>query len=173
MPVSCETSFAGSPRSGGAISRSGASRHQRSQTTRVSSGTSRAGSPRWLDNLSGDTSSDPPIVKIVRAKPADLQEGCWTRDPTPVQIVETQVRGVGQCEALYPSAPAPREVAGEPLVGDIIKCQLKAVDPADYRVSFSPTQWSRLESIFKSGVCDYTQPGQAQQPPLDTWLVFN
>jgi hypothetical protein len=64
-------------------------------------------------------------------------------------------------------------VAGEPLVGDIIKCQLKAVDPADYRVSFSPTQWSRLESIFKSGVCDYTQPGQAQQPPLDTWLVFN
>jgi hypothetical protein len=128
---------------------------------------------RWLDNLSGDTSSDPPIVKIIRAKPADLQEGCWTRDPTPVQIVETQVRGVGQCEALYPSAPAPREVAGEPLVGDIIKCQLKAVDPADYRVSFSPTQWSRLESIFKSGVCDYTQPGQAQQPPLDTWLVFN
>jgi hypothetical protein len=128
---------------------------------------------RWLDNLSADTSGDPPIDKIRRAKPLDLQEGCWTRDPTPVQIVEPQVRGVGQCEALYPSAPAPREVAGEPLVGDIIKCQLKPVDPSDYRVSFSPPQWSRLESIFKSGVCDYNLPGEAQQPPFDTWLIFN
>jgi hypothetical protein len=128
---------------------------------------------RWLDNLSQDTSGDPPIVKIVRAKPADLQEGCWTRDPVPVQIVEQQVRGAGQCEALYPSAPAPREVAGEPLVGDIIKCQLKVLDPADYRVSFSPTQWSRLQSIFKSGVCDYSRPGVSQQRPTDTWLFFN
>ncbi len=128
---------------------------------------------RWLDNLSQDTSGDPPIVKILRAKPADLQEGCWTRDPTPVQIIEPQVRGVGQCEELYPSAPAPREVAGEPLVGDIIKCQLKALDPADYRVFFSPTQWSRLESIFKNGVCDYTRPGVEQQPPIDTWLIFD
>lgn len=127
---------------------------------------------RWLDNLSQDKSGDPPIVKIVRAKPADLQEGCWTRDSKPVQIVEPQVRGVGKCEELYPSAPAPREVAGEPLVGDIIKCQLTAVDPSDYQVTFSPTQWSRLESIFKSGVCDYSRPGQEQQPPIGTWLVF-
>ncbi len=128
---------------------------------------------RWLDNLSADTSGDPPIVRIVRAKPFNLEEGCWTRDPPLTWIAEPQVRGVGRCEELYPSAPAPREVAGEPLVGDIIKCQLKPVDPSDYRVSFSAPQWSRLESIFKSGVCDYTLPGEAQQPPLDTWLIFN
>ncbi len=127
---------------------------------------------RWLDALSQDESGDPPIEKIVRAKPDDLQESCWTRDEVPVQIIEHQVRGEGQCEALYPSNPAPREVAGEPLVGDIIKCQLKPLDPADYRVTFSPTQWSRLESIFKNGVCDYSQPGVGQQPPIDTWLIF-
>ncbi len=128
---------------------------------------------RWLDALAYDQSGDPTIVRILRAKPADLQEGCWTRDEVPVQIVEPQVRGAGECEALYPSAPAPREVAGEPLVGDIIKCQLKAIDPADYQVAFTPTQWSRLESIFKNGVCDYNRPGVGQQPPLDTWLMFN
>jgi len=127
---------------------------------------------RWLVNLSEDLSSDPRMDKIVRAKPADLEEACWTRDPTPVKIVETQQLDGGQCAQTYPVPPPPRGVAGEPLTFDRIKCQLKPVDPADYRVPFTPFQWSRLETIFKNGVCDYSRPGVEQQPPLGSWLTF-
>ena len=35
---------------------------------------------RWLTALSKDTSNDPAIAKIRRAKPADLVDACWTKD---------------------------------------------------------------------------------------------
>ena len=80
---------------------------------------------RWLETLAADTSSDPLADKVARAKPAGLTDACWSRDEEPVKIVETQARGSGRCEALYPSSPSPREVAGAPLASDILKCRLK------------------------------------------------
>ena len=35
---------------------------------------------RWLTKLAEDTSNDPQIVKVVRAKPSDLTDACWSRD---------------------------------------------------------------------------------------------
>jgi Tannase-like family of unknown function (DUF6351) len=32
----------------------------------------------WLTNLQKDTSSDPILTRILRAKPADLVDWCWT-----------------------------------------------------------------------------------------------
>ena len=29
-----------------------------------------------------------------------------------------------------------------------------------------------LPAVFPSGVCDYSKPGVAQQPPLGTWLDY-
>jgi len=34
---------------------------------------------RWLSAIADDSSSDPAIVKIRRAKLADLVDACWTR----------------------------------------------------------------------------------------------
>ena len=124
----------------------------------------------WLSTLVADTSSDPQIEKVVRAKPADLVDACWSRDDEPLKIAETQERDSGRCAELFPAPPAPREVAGAPIGGDILKCQLKPIDPSDYEVNFSPAERARLDEVFADGVCDWSLPGIAQTAPRGTWL---
>jgi len=101
------------------------------------------------------------------------QEGCMTRDANPTFIAERQTRDPStRCEQLYPSASFPREVAGEDVAADIVKCALKAIEPADYRGRLSGAQLDRLRAIFPTGVCDWSRPGVGQQPPDGTWLSF-
>ena len=63
-------------------------------------------------------------------------------------------------------------VAGQPLTNDILKCQLKPLNPADYAVALSASQVERLKKMFPTGVCDYRKPGVAQQQPNGTWHDF-
>jgi hypothetical protein len=101
------------------------------------------------------------------------QEGCMTRDADPTFIAERQTRDPStRCEQLYPSASFPREVAGEDVAADIVKCRLKPIDPADYRGRLSAGQLDRLRAIFPTGVCDWSRPGVGQRPPEGTWLSF-
>ena len=127
----------------------------------------------WLETLVADDSLDPLPDKVARAKPAELTDACWSRDETPVKIAETQVRGSGRCDALYPSPPSPREVAGAPLESDIMKCRLKSVEANDYAVRFSPEETRRLRGIFPRGVCDWTRPGVEQKGLKGTWQRFD
>ena len=128
---------------------------------------------RWLTVLADDTSSDPAIEKIRRAKPADLVDACWTRGEVPQKVAEPQTRDASsRCEQLYPSASFPREVAGGSIAGDAIKCQLKPIDAADYTVAFTPDEMSRLQGIFAGGVCDWSKPGVEQQEMTGTWQRF-
>ena len=127
---------------------------------------------RWLEALAADGSADPPADRLARAKPAGLADACWSRDPAPVKIVETQERRSGRCAALYPAPPAPREVAGAPLASDVLKCRLKPVDPADYAIRFTPDQMRRLGRIFPGGVCDWSRPGVGAARLKGTWLGF-
>jgi hypothetical protein len=127
----------------------------------------------WLTRLADDRSSDPPIVKVRRAKPADLVDACWSRDPIARKIAETQeFGGAGKCEELYPSGTFPRGVAGSPIASDAIKCQLKNIDPADYKVTFTADETARLERMFPGGVCDWSKPGVGQQKLAGTWLRY-
>ena len=127
---------------------------------------------RWLTSLSKDASSDPAIVKIRRARPADLVDACWTKDDTPQKIVEKQQYRAGRCDEIYPSHAFPRAVAGAPLTNDIVKCQLKPIGAADYKVSFTADELARLRKVFPGGVCDWSKPGVEQQPLAGTWLTF-
>jgi hypothetical protein len=126
----------------------------------------------WLTALAADASDDPTIERVVRAKPTGLVDACWSRGEAPVMLAEPQVRGSGRCEQLFPSAPAPREVAGGPIGSDILKCQLSPVDVADYGVTFTADERARLERVFATGVCDWSQPGVEQTEPIGTWLRF-
>jgi hypothetical protein len=63
-------------------------------------------------------------------------------------------------------------VAGAPVAADIVKCRLKRLNPADYAVSFTAEQWTRLSGIFPSGTCDWSRPGVLQQPIRGTWQSF-
>ena len=127
---------------------------------------------RWLAVLSADTSSDPQADKVARARPADLTDACWTREEVPMRIVEAQVRGSGRCEALYPSPPSPREVAGAPLASDIVKCHLEPAGQGRYTPGFSADDLHRLRRIFPEGVCDWSRPGVGQTGLKGTWQAF-
>jgi len=126
----------------------------------------------WLTTIADDTSNDAKIVKLRRAKPADLVDACWTRDAQPQKIVEKQTPNAGRCNELYPTNSFPRGVAGSPLAADVIKCQTRSVSANDYKVAFTSDEMTRLKQIFPSGVCDWSKPGVEQQPLAGTWQVL-
>ena len=107
---------------------------------------------------------------MIQAKPATAVDLCYlTGDPN----FTTPVTDFAVCDAdprLVKHA-SPRQVAGGPLAENILKCQLKPLDPVDYiAVTFTPAQWARLQAAFPSGVCDWSKPGIGQQTatsPLD------
>ncbi|MGI4802916.1 MAG: DUF6351 family protein, partial [Janthinobacterium lividum] len=121
----------------------------------------------WLTAIAQDTSREPQAFKVVHDKPAPITDGCWTVDTAPQFIAETQFYGgpgTSRCNTLYPAFSWPRHVAGIPLANNIFKCQLKAVDHADYKVRFSVAEKQRLQTVFAGGVCDWSQPGVEQRP---------
>jgi hypothetical protein len=128
---------------------------------------------RWITAIHADQRDIPAVDKVVQNKPADLQEGCNTRDATPAFIAQAQVRDPSTaCESLYPSNSFPREVAGASVAADIVKCQTKPLAAADYAVPFTPEQWARMQAIFPAGVCDWTRPGVEQQGLAGVWQAF-
>ncbi len=126
----------------------------------------------WLAAIAADTGGGSRHQKVVRNKPATLQEGCLTRDANPTKIVETQQRTSGQCAALYPAPGSPRFAAGASIAADVVKCQLKPPAAADYVPAFTAAQQARLSAVFPAGVCDWSRPGVEQQGLRGTWLSF-
>ncbi len=132
---------------------------------------------QWLANIQADTSPADTMSKIVRAKPADLQNDCFAENGE--RIVEEPNfnpdklfdNTEGSCNRLYPPHAGLRLVAGGPLTNDVLKCQLKAIDFDDYKVEFTDEEKSQLRSIFSEGICDWSKPGVHQQVNK-TWLSF-
>ncbi|WP_155403869.1 DUF6351 family protein [Variovorax paradoxus] len=100
--------------------------------------------------------------QVAAARPAAASDLCYLSADT---TFSTKVLNTATCDAdpvLLPQG-SPRQVAGGPLTEDILKCQLKPLAAADYApVTFSPTQWSRLQVAFAQGVCDWSKPGVGQ-----------
>jgi hypothetical protein len=118
---------------------------------------------QWLNGLVANTSTATREEKVRLARPASTRDFCLLpSDPTQTN----KVFDMAQCDAdpfLRPAA-SPRQVAGGPRSEDILKCQLKPLSQSDYTgVTFSAPQWSRLQTVFASGVCDWTKPGVGQQ----------
>ena len=122
----------------------------------------------WLSNLTVSApketiNSARTQAAVIQAKPATAFDLCYlTGDPT----FSTPVTDMAQCDADPRLArhSSPRQVAGGPLAENILKCQLKPLNPADYPPDvFSSTQWARLQATFPGGVCDWNLPGVGQQ----------
>lgn len=118
----------------------------------------------WLDALVEDTSGDPEIEKVVRAKPARAVDACWDYDATRIDEPFTFDDPGSRCNAIFPVHSNTRMVAGEPRTADVMKCQLRPASRADYQVSFADTEWEELTRVFPSGVYDYSKPGVNQGP---------
>jgi hypothetical protein len=125
---------------------------------------------RWLDAMAADPAPLSPD-KVVKHKPAEAVDTCW--DASGVKIVEpASFSAKNKCNALYPVHSEPRLVAGSPLTNDIMKCQLKPINFADYRAPFNESQQARLRAIFPGGVCDFTKPGVNQVPIKGTYRKY-
>jgi hypothetical protein len=123
---------------------------------------------QWLSNLKSDTSSRPIEEKVRSAKPAGVADFCLVTGGT-------RVTDLGACEAAdlaggatapsrFKVSASPRQVAGSPLSENILKCQLKPLNAADYApLLFTSDQWARLNATFPDGVCDWSQPGVGQR----------
>ncbi|WP_227494536.1 DUF6351 family protein [Ramlibacter pallidus] len=125
----------------------------------------------WLMGALGDTT--PGLTraqKIAAHRPADLKDACWI-GATKHEELQTAF-GASTCNVTFASGRTPRMVAGGPLADDVVKCQLKPLDPADYAVPFTGAEWARLQAAFPAGVCDWSKPGVGQQPLAGTWLSF-
>ncbi len=126
---------------------------------------------KWLDAIVADKSTAPTLDKIAHAKPAAAVDGCWSGDGTRYDE-PASIDGTGKCSELFPAHRTPRLVAGAPLTDDVMKCQLKPVDPADYKIPFTGDELKELRTIFPGGVCDYSKPGVQQQSIAGTWLTL-
>lgn len=132
----------------------------------------------WLSTIARDDTDATLPQKIARARPADLVDACW--DDEGNRIVEDQSydegrifdNTAGPCNAALPPHAGPRMVAGGPLTNDVLKCRLKPLDRSDYSVEFTDAEWARMQEIFPTGVCDWSQPGVGQVPQVGTWLSF-
>jgi hypothetical protein len=120
---------------------------------------------QWLANIANDASESSTAAKVVRNKPQDAVDACYT-------VTGQKITDTASCRQLYPPHSNPRLAAGQPLAQDILKCRLKAVDPADYTASLTAAQIARLKRIFPDGVCDYSRPGVEQHGLRDTWLGY-
>jgi uncharacterized tannase-like protein DUF6351 len=125
---------------------------------------------KWLDNITADPaplSTD----KVVRNKPAEAVDAYW--DGAGKKFAETATfDGTGGFNTMYPVHSEPRLVAGAPLTNDVLKCQLKPINYADYKMTFTGAQTLRMAAIFQSGVCDFGKLGVEQVPLKGTYRRY-
>ena len=125
---------------------------------------------KWLDQIAADP-SPLSIEKVVRNKPAEAADACWDGQGNKV-VEKASFDGKGKCNTLYPVHSEPRLMAGAPLTNDVLKCQLKPINYADYKVNFTDAQKKRLAAIFSTGVCDFSKPGVEQVPLKGTYRRY-
>ena len=123
---------------------------------------------QWLTNLKADTSHRRVEDKVRSAKPAGVVDFCLVRGGARVTDLSAceaaDLAGGATAPSRFRVGASPRQVAGGPLSENILKCQLKPLNSADYAPHvFSPTQWARLQAAFPDGVCDWDQSGVEQE----------
>jgi uncharacterized tannase-like protein DUF6351 len=128
---------------------------------------------QWLTAMKTDTKSTTQQARIAAAKPTGAFDFC-NKPISPANLFSTSmVTDFALCDtdpALVPHA-SPRQIAGGPVAENVLKCQLRPINRADYNpVGLTDDQFNRLKAVFPDGVCDFTKPGVGQQPavgPLD------
>lgn len=128
----------------------------------------------WLDAVYADPGNDPLPAKIARNKPENVKDTCYASAAQGGPQDDLFCTGTA---AQWQYFSNPRWVAGWPMELDTFKCQLKPLDPLDYRlpngelVDFTAEEWGKLQEAFPTGVCDFSKPAVAQQPSLP-WVSF-
>lgn len=104
-------------------------------------------------------------AQVVAARPAAAVDLCYLTGDTGFT---TKVTDMTLCDAdpRLQKHASPRQVAGGALAENVLKCQLKPLNTAEYLpATFTAQQLVRLYNTFPDGVCDWNKPGVGQQPP--------
>ncbi|MDQ1698090.1 MAG: hypothetical protein QOJ03_3443 [Frankiaceae bacterium] len=118
---------------------------------------------KWLARVNGDHRSLSLPQKIISDKPGDVADRCTNGSGVdlPSEVCDETVAAYG----------TPRIGADGPLADDTLQCRYKPLRKSDYNVTFTSTQWSRLNKVFKDGVCDYSRPGIDQRGAI-AWMTY-
>ncbi|MFV0476397.1 MAG: DUF6351 family protein [Parahaliea sp.] len=119
----------------------------------------------WMTNIRNN-----PTTSIASNRPAAAVDSCFDSSGQLIASGNNVWQGMidgaanGICSNYFQTYSTSRIVAGAPLAGDVFKCALQSIDDAISKGLYgdwAPTveQRERLQAIFPSGVCDYTQPG--------------
>jgi hypothetical protein len=127
----------------------------------------------WMAKLNGKSAQ-----QVVKHKPAAATDACFNEDGTLFYSGADAWDGIvndkpkGACATKFPIFSTSRIQAGGDIKGDIFKCALKPVaealsDGTYGSVDFTAEQQQRLNTIFPTGVCDYSLPdvGKPTHPP--------
>lgn len=128
---------------------------------------------KWLSAMAKDTSNRTKAEKVVANKPEGFVNACYAaKGGFDITAIERST-DMQRCAILFPTMTSPRNVAGGPGTEDIFKCQLKPIEPKDYKAAPSAEELVQLQKIFPSGVCDYSKPGIGQGTKVLTWLSYS
>jgi uncharacterized tannase-like protein DUF6351 len=128
---------------------------------------------RWLTAIEKDTAPGSVAQKVSRDKPSDLSDRCY--DGAGQKLTDA-ICG----DPVVPVYGTPRMVSGDAITTDANKCQLKPLQRSDYvqqvgpasvPIQFTDAEWAQLQSIFSSGVCDFSKPGVDQQGTIP-WQTY-
>lgn len=124
----------------------------------------------WLDAITADPA---PLshAKVVRLKPAEAVDA-WFDANGDKHVAQATLDPTSEFNKRYPIYGNPRIAAGGPQTNDILRCRLKRVNAADYRVTFTDRQLQRLRAIFPTGVCDFRKPGVGQVGQVKTFQPY-
>src|SRR5262249_39981137 len=110
-------------------------------------------------------------AKVVKAKPAEAVDAYFDANGVKTAEKASWDPSTGFNKA-YPVHSEVRMVAGQSALDDVLKCQLKKVNFADYKANFTPAQQARLLALFPQGVCDYAKPGVGQVALRGTYQKY-
>jgi hypothetical protein len=124
---------------------------------------------QWLNNLKADSGKRSVEEKVRRAKPAGVADFCLVTGGARVTnfaaCEAADLAGGATAPSRFRVGSSPRQVAGGPLSENILKCDLKPLNSADYApIVLTSAQMTRLQTVFPDGVCDWEQPGVGQRP---------
>ncbi len=125
---------------------------------------------KWLDAMAADPAPLTP-AKVVKHKPSDAVDAFWTPDGKRTNEPASWEASTSW-NRTYPLHLEPRLVAGAPIANDVMKCQLKPVDFAAYRVAFTDAQQARLKAVFPEGVCDWSKPSVGYSTVKETYRKY-
>jgi hypothetical protein len=123
---------------------------------------------QWATFLVDGPGGGSRVEQIERTRPDDAVDNCVPPGATEPARGADVYEEDGPCAEPFPVLGNTRTAAGAPRSDDVLKCQLKPVDPEDYERSLSPTQLTRLEQVFPEGVCDWAVVGVGQSSPSMT-----